>query len=182
MKITISKYQPLRGGSYFVQPEYWYNNKACINVKNKDDNCLRWTLRFARFPCCKNSDGPSSYPLEGGFNFDGIESPTPINQISRVEKQNKMAINVFGYENKELKVYRFSNQPLRMARINILLMHKEEGIRSHYVWITYFNRLLYQTKHQHRQHFCERCLHGYSRKALLERHIPECRGIIDRAV
>ena len=50
------------------------------------------------------------YPLEDGFNFDGIESPTPINQTNQVEKQNKIAINVFGYENKVLRVYRFTKK------------------------------------------------------------------------
>ena len=45
------------------------------------------------------------------------------------------------------------------------------------------NRLLYdQTKHNEHKHFCERCLHGYSQEDLLQRHIPECKGIGDRAV
>ena len=33
-----------------------------------------------------------------------------------------------------------------------------------------------------RKHFCERCLHGYSRKDLLEAHKPDCRGIGQTAV
>jgi len=37
--------------------------------------------------------------------------------------------------------------------------------------------LLYdQTKHNEIKHFCERRLHGFSRKELLERHKPECKG------
>ena len=39
--------------------------------------------------------------------------------------------------------------------------------------------LLYdQTRHNESKHFCERCLHGYSRKELLERHKPECKGLL----
>ena len=95
--------------------------------------------------------------------------------------QNEMAINVFGYENKAIIVYQLSEQPASMARINILLFY--EGEKSHYVWIKDLNKLLFdQTKCQHRQHFCERCLHGYSREDLLQRYIPECNRICDRAV
>ena len=49
-----------------------------------------------------------------GFNFDGIDAPTPI---KKVEKQNEMAINVFGYERRGKKheeksviVYRLSER------------------------------------------------------------------------
>ena len=104
MSINISKYQPLRGGSYKKLPKYISDKKACINVKNKDHDCLRWALRSAIFPASKNSDRMSSYPLEDGLHFDGIDAPTPINQVKKVEKQNKMAINVFGYENNTIIV------------------------------------------------------------------------------
>ena len=48
-----------------------------------------------------------------------------------------MAINVFGYENKAIMVYRPSNQPVNIPQINLLLIDEEteEGIKSHYVWI-----------------------------------------------
>jgi len=39
--------------------------------------------------------------------------------------------------------------------------------------------LLYdQNRHNESKHFCERCLHGYKRKDLLERHKPECKGLL----
>ena len=45
------------------------------------------------------------------------------------------------------------------------------------------NRLLYdQSKHEHCKHFCERCLHSYTRKDLLEAHKPQCKGIGQTAV
>ena len=81
MNINISRYQPLRGCSYLVLPKYISNKKACINVKNKDDDCLRWVLRFAIFPADNHTDRMLSYPSEDGFNFDGIDAPTPIYKI-----------------------------------------------------------------------------------------------------
>ena len=109
-------------------------------------------------------------------------SPTPVNQIKRVEKQNEIAINVFGYENKAIVSYKLSERPASIAQINLLLIY--EGPKSHYVWIKNLNRLLLygQTKYHGRKHFCERCLHGYTAEDLLQRHIPECKGIGDRAI
>ena len=111
-------------------------------------------------------DRPSQYPTQDNLNFEGIDAPTPISQISKVEKQNNLAINVFGWD-KGVIVHHLSKQPANMPRINLLLI--EKAGKFHYTWIKDLNRLLYdQTKHQERKHFCERCLHGYSREDLLE--------------
>ena len=60
----------------------------------------------------------SSYPSEDGFNFDGIDTPTPINQIKKLEKQNEIAVNIFGYKNKAIIVYQLSEQLASVARIH----------------------------------------------------------------
>ena len=111
---------------------------------------------------------------------EGIDAPTPISQIPKVEKLNNRAINVFGWD-KGVTVYRLSTQPGKMPRINLLLI--EKAGKFHYTWIKNLNRLLYdQSKHKERKHFCERCLHGYTREDLLEAHRPDCRGIGQTAV
>ena len=39
--------------------------------------------------------------------------------------------------------------------------------------------LLYdQNRHNESKHFCERCLHGYKTRDLLEKHKPECKGLL----
>ena len=41
--LNIVKYQPIRGSSYIQLPEELRNSaKGLINLKNKDDECLRW--------------------------------------------------------------------------------------------------------------------------------------------
>ena len=154
--------KPLRGGLYnIVLPNYISAKKACINGNNKDDNCLRRALRSALFPCRKHSDRRWRYPLEDGLNFDGIDAPTPLDQIRKVEKPNNLAKNVLDYENKFISVSRISER-WRDTNINVLFIHEEteEGTKSHYVWIKDLNRSLYnQTKHQHRHHFCVRCFY-----------------------
>ena len=178
--IDIARYQPLRGSSYIPLPSEVQNKKAVINVKNKDDHCLRWALRSALHPAANYMDRPSQYPTEDGLNFEAIDAPTPISQIPKVERQNNLAINVFGWD-KAVIVHRLSKQLEDIPRINLLLI--EKAGKFHYTWIKNLNRLLNnQSKNTNRKHFCERCLHGYIREDLLEAHKSDCRGIGQTAV
>ena len=97
-----------------------------------------------------------------------------------MERQNNLAINVFGWD-KGVIVHQLSKQPESTSRVNLLLI--EKAGKFHYTWVKNLNRMLYdQSKHGGRKHFCERCLHGYTREDLLEAHKPECRGIGQTAV
>ena len=170
--INVARYQPLRGGTYMPLSEKLKNKKAIINVKNRDNMCLRWALRAHLFPARSHVDRTSSYPTNDGLNFEGIDFPTPVSQISKLERQNPgIAINVFGWDKEEVIVYRLSEQGGNM------LIKKEEN--THYCLVKRLTALLYdQTKHNNSKHFCERCLHGFSRRELLERHQPECKGLL----
>ena len=179
--LDIAKYRPLRGGSYIPLPAAVKNKKAVVNVKNEDDQCVVWTILAAIFPVAKNPQRPSKYPQDPGFDFTGIDYPTPISQISRIEKQNDLAINVFGWDGACVIIHRLSDAAQARTTVNMLLI--EKAGKFHYTWIKDLNRLLYdQSKHRERKHFCERCLHGYTRKDLLEAHKPDCRGIGQTAV
>ena len=128
--------------------------------------CLRWALRaaLAKPPPPYNPKRPRWYPTEDGLSFQGIDAPTPISQMPKVEKQNNLAINVFGWY-KGVTIQRLSKQPQEIPRIKNL------------------NRLLYdQSKHRDCRYFCERCLHVYVREDILKSHRPECRGIGQTAV
>ena len=181
--LDIARYQPLRGGSYIPLPAVVRLKKAVVNVKNKDDHCLRWALRSALFPARDHVDRPSKYPTDDdGLSFEGIDAPTPISQILRVEQQNNLTIDVFGWD-KGVIVHHISEQPqeIPIPRINLLLI--EKAGKFHYAWIKDLDRLLYdQNKYKGRTYFCERCLHGYCREDLLAAHKPECRGIGQTAV
>ncbi|KAK3790228.1 hypothetical protein RRG08_027443 [Elysia crispata] len=96
--LDIARYQPLRGGSYIPLPPELKNKKAVVNVKNKDDHCLRWALRSALFQAADHTDRPTKYPTADGLDFTGVDAPTPISQIGKVERQNDLAINVFGWD------------------------------------------------------------------------------------
>ncbi|MEW8444567.1 MAG: hypothetical protein AB2661_11820, partial [Candidatus Thiodiazotropha sp.] len=62
--LDIARYQPLRGGSYIPLPAAVRSKKAVINMKNKDDDCLRCALRAALAypPPPHNPERPTWYP------------------------------------------------------------------------------------------------------------------------
>ena len=150
-------------------------------MKNKDDHCLRWALRSALFQVAKDPQRPTKYPTADGLDFTDIDAPTPISQIGKVERQNNLAINVFGWD-KGVIVHHLSKQPEEEARINLLLI--EKAGKFHYTWIKDLNRLLYdQSKHRERKHFCssagvqgnqpDGCTGGDARGGQEQVHLPE---------
>ena len=115
---------PLRGGAHFTLPKFIKNKKAVINIKNKDDKCLRWVLKAFKFSVQQNAERPSKYPKdeEDSLDFTGISFPTPLREIPKVEQLNRVRINVFTH-----------NEDTKM--INILLVldrenEEERGKRS----------------------------------------------------
>ena len=66
--LDIARYQPLRGGCYIPLPAAVRLKKAVVNVKNKDNHCLRWALRSALFPVTHGQHAyrPSKYPQQDG--------------------------------------------------------------------------------------------------------------------
>ena len=178
--IKVAQYQPLRGGSYMPLPKKLQNKKAIINVQNRDNHCLRWALRAALFPAPPGLKvtRTSSYPTEDGLNFTGIDFPTPVSQIDRLERQNlNLAINVFGWEKEQVIVHRISEKGGEIPRINLMLT--KQGENTHCSFVKRLSALLFdQSKNSNSKHFCERCLHGYTTRELLERHKPECQGLL----
>ena len=159
-------------------PKKLQNKKTIINVQNRDNQCLRWALRAALFPAPLGVKvtRTSGYPTEDGLNFAGIDFPTPVSQIVKLERQNpNLAINVFGWGKDNVTVHRISEKDGSIPRIN--LMVTQQGENTHYSYVKRLTALLYdQSKNSNSKHFCERCLRGYSRIDLLERHKPECKG------
>ena len=180
--VNVAKYEPLRGGTYIPLPAKLANKKAIINVKNKDNECLKWALRSALFP---PKDGvhlerPSKYPKNDGINYAGIDFPTPVKQINKLEKQNpNLAINVFGWEKDTVIVHRISSKEKSVKRINLMLI--EKGEKQHYCWVKRESALLFdQSKNRNAKHYCMMCLTGFSRADLLVEHEKYCNGVNGR--
>ena len=173
--INLTKYKPLKGSSYIELPTELRNPaKGLINLKNKDNECFRWChIRYL------NPQGKDPQRIKKddrqyitNLDYQGIKFPVNVNQYNKVEKQNSIRINVFGYEEKQpFPIYvskeKFENQ------MNLLLIEKDGN--NHYVLIKDFNKFMYQqTKHKERKHFCMHCLQCFSSERVLNNHKENC--------
>ncbi len=134
--VNVARYQPLRGGTYLPLPANLANKKAIINVQNTDNECLKWALRAALFPPSdgNNLQRTSKYPVNDGINYEGIDFPTPVKQIDKLEAQNsKLAINVFGWKDNRVIVHRISKKEKTISRICLILI--ESGEIQHYCFV-----------------------------------------------
>ena len=119
------------------------------------------------------------------LNFDGIDFPLSQKHYNKVEKQNSIRINVFGYEDGQPFPIHISKETFE-DQMNLLLITKDE--KKHYVLIKDFNTFMYnQSKHKERKHFCMYCLQCFSSERVLANHVNNCLTIngaqaINRAV
>ena len=102
LEIHTVEYVPLRGSSFIPLPKALADKKAIINLRNKDNQCFKWSVTRGLHPC---EDHPERITkdlklLAEKLNWNGITFPAALNQIGKFEKQNPtISVNVFGYEN-----------------------------------------------------------------------------------
>jgi len=159
--VDVEIYHPIPGGTYLPLPAWLANKKAIFNVKNIDNECLKWALRAALFPPKdgKNVQRTSKYPVNDGINYEGIDFPTLIKQIDKLEARNKnLAINVFGCENNNVFPLRLSNrrEEKNVKQVNLLLI--ESGGTQHYCCVKRVSALLFDKSLNNKTHYCLMCL------------------------
>ena len=176
--INVVQYRPLRGSSYIPLPKELQNSaKGLINLKNKDNECFRWCHIRHLNPQddhperIKNTDKQYIEKLD----YTDIEFPVTVKHYKRIEKQNSINVNVFGYELKQPYPIYVSKEKYH-DHMELLMITRGEN--KHYVLMKDFNKFMYnQTKHKERKHFCMHCLQGFSREDVLTEHIPNCIAI-----
>ena len=93
----------MRGSSYLPLPEELrHHKKGVINIKNEDNKCFLWNLVRHLNPAKNHAERITQKDREFAktLDFTGITFPVALNQIPRIEKQNKIRIYVTGYEEK----------------------------------------------------------------------------------
>ena len=178
------KYLPLRGNSYLPLPEELRHPKnGIINPKNEDNKCFLWCHVRHLNPQKKDPQRIKMVDKEFAkkLDYSGITFPVTVSQISRIEKQNKININLFGYDTKRKAAY-----PIRVSQehykdhLELLYLededHKGEAlIKQHYVLIKDFNRFMFNfTKHKGKKHFCMHCLQCFYSNESLAKHKDKC--------
>uniref|UniRef100_A0A2S2R367 Uncharacterized protein n=1 Tax=Sipha flava TaxID=143950 RepID=A0A2S2R367_9HEMI len=99
-----------------------------------------------------------------GLNFNCINFPTPLKQITKFEKINNVTVNVYSADDRGL-IY-----PLRVSKneksdhFDLFFSSNEKS--SHYSFIHNFSRLIraQRTKHSSKLIICKRCFTTFSNK------------------
>ena len=143
-------------------------------MKKKDEECFRWCYIRHLNPQTKYTERikKEDKKMINELNYNGINFPLSQKHYNKVEKQNSIRINVFGYENGQPLPIHISKETFE-DQMNLLLITKDE--KKHYVLIKDFNAFMYnQSKHKERKHFCMYCLQCFSSERVLANHANNC--------
>ena len=126
--INVTTYKSLHGSSYIELPMELRNpKKGLINIKIKDDECFRWCHIRHLNPEEKDPQRikKKNKKMINDLNYEGIEFPVSQKHYIKVEKQNSIRINVFGYENGQPFPIHISKETFE-DQMNLLLITKDE--------------------------------------------------------
>ena len=133
--LNVTLHKPLNGSSYIELPTELENSKKGLsNIKNKEDECFRWCHIKHLNPQTEHPERikkEDKQPIEG-LNYEGIEFPVSQKHYNKVEKQNSIRINVFGYEHGQPFPIHISKETFK-DQMNLLLITEDE--KKHYVLI-----------------------------------------------
>ena len=172
--LNIANYSPLKGSSYIELPSEIKKSQGLINIKNTDNECFRWC--HIRHLNPQKKDPQRIKKIDKKFveklDYSNIEFPVTVKQINKIEKQNNIRINLFGYEEKQ-KFPIYISQEKYQDHMELLLINKDK--KNHYVLIKNFNKFMFdQTKHNCKKYFCMYCLQCFSREDVLADHVKNC--------
>lgn len=149
-----------RGSSYIPLPRKLSNTKACINVKNTDNECFKYAMlvKFIKDKNNVNLPGRCYREMSTKYNFKGITYPVSLDDIKKFERQNPhTSINVFTLDgNDNVYPLQITSQE-RHDHTDLLLI--KDGEISHYVYIKNFNTLISKQLSRSRWGItaCKRC-------------------------
>lgn len=145
-----------------------------INIKNEKNECFRWCHVRQLNPqeVQPGNVKKSNRKMAEELNHQGVGFLVSVKDYHKIEEQNSININVFGYEDKQFYSIFVSKQSNEKV-LKLLLITEDE--KKHYVLIEDFNRMMFsKTKHQHRKHSCMHCLQRFSTEEILFKHKPVC--------
>lgn len=174
LEVHTVLYSPIAGSSYMELPKKIRNTHGVVNILNRDSKCFLWSILAALYPAPYHPERISNYTeYENELNMKGIEYPVSLNNIQKFEKQNEISINVFGYEEGEIFPLYLSQLAFGHKEVDLLYLSDDE--HSHYCWIKNLDHFLGSiTRFHTRRFYCRRCLHGFTRKDLLQKHRTYC--------
>ena len=176
VNINYDKYNPTRGGSYIQTPEWIALKRACINIKNDDNNCFKYSIQCGVYQIYNNKNPQEIRHYKNlqddVLNWDNVKMPAGNKDIERLEESNEGIISVNVYEetsfgNSEKKVITLHRRTkVYNAKYHIDLLKLYNGSNYHYVLIKDYDELIgsQTNKHVRKLYHCRYCQHGFNKK------------------
>ena len=195
-KITIhyDRYNPTKGSSYIQLPEWIKLKYACINIKNDDNRCLKYSIQCGVFNISDNShpERISHYNklTDNVINWEHMKYPAGNNDIDKLEQNNKGILSVNVYEvcnqfDKDIVILHRRTKNIN-AKHHINLLKIYEGNKYHYVYIKNYDRLIgCQTNNDQKNKYyhCMYCQHGFKKEKTLQQHLQKgCMAVEGQSV
>ena len=99
--VNYDRFNPTRGGSYIELPKYIADKKACINIKNDDNKCFKYSVQCGFYKTYeqKNPQEIRHYNKlnDSQINWEGVKYPCGNRDIDRFEENNKglLSVNIY---------------------------------------------------------------------------------------
>ena len=180
--LDINKIKPLKASSWIPLPKGIKNKKAVINPENYDQKCFLWCVGIHKIlEKSQNLRNPGRITKKlkneiENFNLNGMEFPCGFRDIDKFEKNNKISINLFGYDEKtnDIDILRVSKEKQNEKHVDLLLINNENG--KHYCLIKNLERLVSKqvSNHGHKIHICYYCLQYFKYEKTLKDHLEYC--------
>ena len=94
----------MRASIYLPLPKQLNGKRGCLNIQNNDEKCFLWSILASLHPVQGRNhlDRVSKYQeYEHDLNMSGIQYPADIKDISKLEHQSNISVNVYGCEDKK---------------------------------------------------------------------------------
>ena len=126
----------------------------------KDQKCFKWAVLSCLHPADDHPYRLTNYTAYADeLDDEGVNYPVKIPDVQKLAIENKLVINVFGWEYEKLDILHTDSRLYRedLTIVNLLWYNE------HFMWIKSMSALLYKQTDQTAggKHSCLRCLHHF---------------------
>ena len=147
------------------------DKKAIINMKCPNEDSFKWAVTRSLNPSIKDPGRVTKILKQQTkqYNWEGIDFPTPLEQVKTFEKNNNLLVNVFGVD--EDGDIRLLKVPTGMHMSRVLLLF----VNNRYTVVKTFSRLISKQnskgKRKCKRYHCYNCLESFTNKNKFDEHI-----------
>jgi hypothetical protein len=170
LKVNVNKFVmiPCRGSTYVKMPDWVIRTGAVVNVKNKDDKCLLWSILAHLHPQTTNASRVTKYmPYIDELKFHPRDFPMTWRGIKNFEADNDLRLYVFAWDETEKRarngrlVYPwFVSRRSTGTIVDLFITMAEDGESFHFALIKDIHKFMHGMvgPTRGRGEFCRNCM------------------------